>query len=79
MPCVIRAADAADLPAVRHRGPVGRYREHELPSRFEIRLIEHRHRAGRARRHEQRIQEVVAAIERRIAGHELEFDDVLAP
>ena len=64
----------------RQLGPVGRrlplrgVLQRHRPSSLEVRLIKHRERQPRPRRHEQGVEEIDAAVERCIAGGELDTD-----
>ena len=75
---VIGRRRAARLAAVRHGDPVGRHLQAQAPAGLQIRLVEAWDRERRARRHEQRVEVVVVAIERLVAGDELELDRVVA-
>ena len=60
--------------AVAHRQPLAGIRELERPAGLEVGLVEHREHQVRARRHEQRVEEIGVAIERGVAGGELDAD-----
>ena len=48
--------------------------ERQRVARLQIRLVEAGEREAGARRHEQRVQELVVAVQRIVAGHEIEGD-----
>ncbi len=62
----------SSLRAVADRLPALGHVERQRPARLQIRLIEAGERLVRARRHEDRVEKIVVAIERRVAG--VEFD-----
>ncbi len=69
-PGCLTSAAPRQLGAIRRRLPFRRMLERQRPAALEVGLIEHRKRQPRPRRHEQRVEEIVAAIERRVAGIE---------
>jgi hypothetical protein len=66
------------LRAVGDRLPLGRVFQREGPAPLQIGLVEARDRASRIGRHEPGVEQVVAAVERRVAGSEVDSYRVLA-
>ena len=66
------------LGAVGDRLPAGRHLQPQRPARLQVGLIENRERQVSARRHEQRVEELRVAIERLVAGDEVDEDFVTA-
>ena len=73
-PCASRATSA---PLASASQPVGNV-ERQRPARLQVRLVEAGKRQVRARRHEDRVEEIVVAVERGVAGVEVERQAVLA-
>ena len=69
---------ARDLRAVGERLPSHRHLERQRPARFEIRLVEAGKGLVRACGDENRVEEVVVAVERRVAGVEIDGHRVVA-
>jgi hypothetical protein len=69
---------APDFRRIRDGRPGGRDFEGERQRALDVGLIETRKRLRCARRHEQRVQVLIVAVQRGIAGGECDIDDVLA-
>ncbi len=63
---------AGQLGAVGHGGPSGRDRQFQFVARLEIRLVEAREGQVRSRGHKQGVQELAVAVQRLVAGDELD-------
>ena len=72
------ASRRADLGAVGDRLPAGGHVEAEASARLQVGLIEAGERQVRPRRHEERVEELGVAVERGVAGDELDEDFVPA-